>query len=323
MLAVIRQASLIGLGLTASTFATPLDDTRESTCFGGQIEHPQAAKIGRNTIFIAEMRADGTLISAATGFVVHGGSAANENGHRIVTAAHVLDPGDSRPGDVLMVFLSDGMPLGVPRVLAMTSERKTSIADVDLVVNDLAVLEIARFSDADARDRFAALDGLSVRAGGALMIGETSGTAGVIWGYSGAPAVDGDGQVVGVVTGADFRGRTTLRLGAIQGVDAEGRPQSREVTLPNRSLVIVEPLHTLEILRELDFPMLSVNDREETPVVLTGFPFANCASTSASLQTASSPGAAKLLKKWQLSDQAGAGWLPLELSVKKLRLSPE
>ena len=312
--------AVVGIMMQAlSASATPLDT--ESTCFGSQIDHPHAASIARNTVFIARVRPDGTLISQATGFVVRGSAAGGASGPRIVTAAHVIDPNNDEPDDFLMVFLSDGTPLGVPRVVAM-SEQKKLFGDVELVVDDLAVLEIARFSDAAARDHFAGIDGLSVRVGGTLMVGETGNPVGVIWGFSGAPAVDRDGQVVGVLTEADFRGRTTLTLGTIQAAGADGRPQSREVTLPSRSLVVVEPLHTPKILRELKLSEAYRSDRGETPVLLTGFPFASCASTSARLKAADSPDGAKLLKKWQSVGPVDAWLPPFAFSVTKLRLTP-
>ena len=154
------------------------------------------------------------------------------------------------------------------------------------------------------------------------MVGETGGPTGVIWGYSGAPVVDREGQVIGVLTGADFRGRTKLNLGAIQEVDAEGRPQRREVTLPNRSLVVVQPLQAPEILRELPPSTGYEKSRQVTEVVIAGFPFASCAATSAHLFAADSEDGARLLRKWQLLDQVGAWWLPFASRTRKLRLAP-
>jgi hypothetical protein len=307
-------------GVAALAIAKSSAPERASTCFGGNIEHPQAGRIARNTVFIAGVRPDGTLISGATGFVVRRDVAAHEP--RIVTAGHDVKSRSTQPDDLLMVFFSDGVPIGIPRVAAAASEQKISIGDDTLMVNDLAVLEIARFSDVAVHDRFAALDGLAARAGGRLMIGETSGSTGVIWGYSGAAAVDGEGQIVGVVTGADFRGHITQKLGQFQESDADGGQQSREVTLPTRSLAVVEPLHTPEILHALGLSAAEESGREEAAVVVAGFPFASCASTSARLQVADSGGGAKLLKKWQLLDQVGAWWLPPGFGGKKLKLVP-
>jgi hypothetical protein len=310
--AVVRLAAVAQLAFGMAPAAPP-----EATCFGDLLGQPYGARIARNTVFIADVGPDGTVLSAATGFVVRG-----VGGARIVTAAHVVDPADRRPDTIVMVFLSDGVALGVPRVTVATSVQRISIADTDLMVRDVAVLDIVRFSSAAARDRFDHLDGLVVRPGGTLLVGETSGPTGVVWGYSGGPAVDGDGQVVGVLIGADFRGRTTLNMRAIQDADSDGRPQRREVTLPNRSLVVVEPLQAPQIMDELGLSAAAGTDHEETPVVLAGFPFTSCASTTARLQPAASLAGATLLRKWQLIDQTGAWWLLPSLSVRKLRLAP-
>jgi hypothetical protein len=309
--------TVLGLaGAAAFAFGKPVVEERDATCFGSNIEHPYAAQIARNTVFIAKVLADGTLVSAATGFVVRGTAADRP---RIVTAAHVVN--SNAPDKLFMVFLSDGMPVGIPRVIAEPTRQNISIADDDLTINDLAVLDMAQFSGDIARARFTALEGLPARAGSALMVGETNGPTGVIWGYSGAPAVDRDGEIIGVATGADFRGRVTRNLGLIQDSDASGRPHNSDITLPNRSLVLVEPLHTPEILAALDLSETAPKAQSEGPVVLAGFPFASCASTSARLQPAESADGMQLIKKWQLLDQVGAWWLP-SLGSRKLRLTP-
>ena len=61
-------------------------------------------------------------------------------------------------------------------------------------------------------------------------------------------------------------------------------------------------------------------EHSESSVVLAGFPFASCASTSAQLHTADSLAGADLLKKWQQLDRTDSWWLP-SLGGKKLRLA--
>src|SRR5262249_38257421 len=157
-----------------------------------------------------------------------------------------------------------------PRIIVATSQQQISIDDNDLIVNDLAVLTIAQFSDEGARTRFGELDGLPVSSGGALMVGETSGRAGVIWGYSGAPAVDDTGAVIGVAIAADFRGRVNQRLGTIQE-PAPDDQQTGEIALPKRSLVVVEPLRAPEIMRALGLGEHASAEHSESSVVLAGF----------------------------------------------------
>ncbi len=293
-----------------------LAKTAEPSCLGGLVDHAQAARIARNTVFIAEVRAGGTLLSSGTGFVVQG-----TNGLRLVTARHVIDSGVDPAGSAFIVLFSDGVPLGVPVVAAAASPEKMQAAGVELTVNDIAILRIDRFSSPAAEERFAALDGLPVRANGPLMVGETTGAAGVTWGYSGAAGVDAKGRVAGVLIGADFRGRASLILPSIQEADANGQLRGRPVALPSRSLAVVEPIHGQAILKELKLPAIEPGDGGETPVVFAGFPSANCASTSAVLETADSEAGTKLLKLWASMDQEGAWWLPTPFSISKLNFS--
>jgi hypothetical protein len=314
-LIVLTMLGFVGAAAFASS--KPIAD-HPSTCFKNNIDHPYAPRIARNTVFLARLRPDGTLVSAATAFLVHN-SATDEP--RIVTAAHVVADvaADKDASDAtLMLFLSDGTPLGIPRIIVATSQQQISIDDSDLIVNDLAVLTIVQFSDERARRRLSELDGLPVSSGGALMVGETSGRAGVIWGYSGAPAVDETGEVIGVAIGADFRGRVNQSLGTIQE-PAPDDQQTGEIALPKRSLVVVEPLRAPAIMRALGLREHASAERSESSVVLAGFPFASCASTSARLHTADSVAGAILLKKWQQLDRTDSWWLP-SLGGKKIRL---
>ena len=286
------------------------------SCFGSRIDHVDAAKIARNTVFIAGVRADGTLTSSATGFVVRG-----RHGVRIVTAFHVVDPDAGESGSTLMVFFSDGTPLGIPRVVAATASRKSTLSGVELTVDDLAVVEIARFAGPAAVRRLSRLDGLQVVASGPLLVGETDGHTGVAWGYSGSAAVDQEGHVVGVLTSADFRGRVSVNLATIQETKTDGRPINVATSLPDSSLVVVEPLQDPAIIQELQQATVPSERRRTTKVVFAGFPSASCASTSARLQPAASPAGAELLGKWGAMDESDAWWMPPGFSIRTVSLS--
>jgi hypothetical protein len=310
----IVPLTLVALALTSTATRVPprtVNADGNRSCFGSRIDHVYAAKIARNTVFIAGVRTDGTLTSSATGFVVRG-----RRGVRIVTAFHVVDPDADEPSSTLMVFFSDGVPLGVPRILAATAPRKSTVSGVELTVDDVAVVEIARFAGPAALQRLSRLDGLQVAAGGPLMIGETDGRTGVAWGYSGSAAVDQEGHVVGVLTSADFRGRTSVNLATIQEAKPGGRHTEVATTLPDRSLVVVEPLQDPAIIDELH-QVRAPSERQRTiKVVFAGFPSASCASTSAHLQPAASPAGAEPLEKWEAMDGSGAWWIPPGFSIK-------
>jgi hypothetical protein len=309
--------TLVAFALTSTATWVPpktVNANGNRSCFGSRIDHVHAAKIARNTVFIAGVRTDGTLTSSATGFVVRG-----RHGVRIVTAFHVVDPNAGEPSSTLMVFFSDGAPLGVPRIVAATAPRKST--GVELTVDDVAVVEIARFAGPAALQRLSRLDGLQVAASGPLMVGETDGSTGVAWGYSGSAAVDQEGHVVGVLTSADFRGRTSVNLATIQEAKTGGRPTDVATILPDRSLVVVEPLQDPAIVHELQQTKVPSERQRTIKVVFAGFPSASCASTSARLQPAASPAGAELLKKWGAMDESDAWWIPPGFSIKTVSFS--
>jgi hypothetical protein len=240
---------------------------------------------------------------------------------RIVTALHVVDPNAGEPSSALMVFFSDGTPLGVPRVVAASAPRKSTVSSVELTVNDLAVVEIARFAGPAALRRLSRLDGLQVATSGPLMVGETDGRTGVAWGYSGSAAVDQEGHVVGVLTSADFRGRVSVNLATIQEAKIGDRSIDVATTLPDRSLVVVEPLQDPAIIDELRQAGVPSEKRQTINVVFSGFPSASCASTSARLQPAASRAGAELLRKWGAMDVSDAWWIPPRFSIKTVSFS--
>jgi hypothetical protein len=232
-----RQAARVFVLLFALAAATqsslgtpPLEQTRfdRVTCFLDEIHHPQAGKIAPATVFIAAVWPDGTLASEGTGFVVSDSADGGAQGSRIVTAAHVIDDTDTtRNGQRLVVFFSDGMPLGVPRTVLRGATRELSVGGFNLVENDIAVIEIASFNDYPARNRFLGLQGLPLYGGADILVGDTGQSLGVSWGFSGAAAIDPAGRAVGVLTGADFRDRTTLELGSILDFNRSGGAVSR------------------------------------------------------------------------------------------------
>ena len=315
----IVPLTLVAFALTSTvTWVSPktVSAIGNRSCFGSRIDHVDAAKIARNTVFIAGVRTDGTLTSSATGFAVRG-----RHEVRIVTAFHVVDPDAGESSSTLMVFFSDGAPLGVPRVVAATAPRKSTVSSVELTVGDLAVVEIARFAGPAAMRRLSRLDGLQVAASGPLMVGETDGRTGVAWGYSGSAAVDQEGHVVGVLTSADFRGRVSVNLATIQEAKTGGRPIDVATTLPDRSLVVVEPLQDPGIIDELQQARVPSESRRTIKVVFAGFPSASCASTSARLHAATSPAGAELLGKWGAMDESDAWRIPPRFSIRTVSFS--
>ena len=289
------------------------------TCFLNEVHHPQARKIAQATVFIAVVRSDGTLASEGTGFVVSDSRVGGAQGPRVVTAAHVVDGIDAtRNGRRLAVFFSDGIELGLPRIVVRGPRSDLSAGGFDLVTNDIAVLEIASFANDAARRRFLAVDGLPLAGGEDILVGETSQPLGVAWGFSGAAAIDPAGRVVGVLTGADFRDRTTLALASILDAAQSGAPVPRAVTLPRRSLIIVEPLQSPDILQALGRSLEPKRRVPGTTVSLVGFPLASCAATSAIVAPINTPAGTRLLSQWRSIGMEGAWYLQPSLGTAKI-----
>jgi hypothetical protein len=131
-------------------------------------------------------------------------------------------------------------------------------------------------------------------------------------------ALDPRGRVVGVLTSADFRDRTTLQLGWILDADRAGGGVSRPVILPGRSLVVVEPLRDPDILHALGRSPELRESGLRTTVTLAGFPAASCAATSARVEPINSQAGAGLLSHWRLIGMEGVWYLPPQLGTAKL-----
>jgi hypothetical protein len=324
----MRQAApvfvlLIALGTaTQSDAGTPpseRDKPGRVTCFLNEIHHPQSDKIAESTVFIAAVGPDGTLASEGTGFVVSDSADAGAKGSRIVTAAHLIEDTDTaRDGERRAVFFSDGMLLGVPRTVLRGTTRELSVGGFDLVENDIAVIEITSFNNDAARDRFLGLQSLSLYGGDDILVGEADQPLGVSWGFSGAAAIDPVGRVAGVVTGADFRDRTTLELGSIVDASRSGVAVARSVTLPGRSLVVIEPLRDPDILHALGRSPGLRESGLRTTVTIAGFPAASCAATSATVEPINSQAGTRLLSQWRSIGMEGAWYLPPQLGTTKL-----
>ena len=298
----------------------------DRSCFLGGVPQrspAQAATIERATLFIALVRPDGTLVSEGTGFVA-GPRRAGRAAPRIITAGHVVARRPETVGDArLMAFFSDGAPIGLLRVVAEPPKRNTiSLGGYDIIADDVAVVEIAQFVEGRAQTRFAQIQGLPLAASDQIRVGEASDPVGVIWGFSGAAAVDGAGRVIGVLTGTSFRGHVTLPLGSIQESNAAGRPVARPVTLPTRSLIVVEPLRAATVREALGEAPTGAATAQSAQVVLAGFPLASCAAIAVTLESADSSVGAGLLSLWRRSGLVDAWYQPPSVDPTKLKLTP-
>lgn len=213
----------IGLSMATGVHASPLGSgsvdglahevskpVLANSCFAGLIEHPHAARIADNTVHliwvpkkvhVSQIKFD----LGASGVIVAGTD--HGMGNRILTAAHVANPpipSEERAGKDLLVVLSDGTLIGRARPLHVGvykgRDKKFRPAD------DLAVLEVEEFHG-EARLSYFHLPGLKLASGAypALLVGRTEGVVGLDQGGSGGPAVDANGDVVGVASLARHR----------------------------------------------------------------------------------------------------------------------
>lgn len=325
LLAGLGAMLLAASALLAADDAAAVVSQGNHSCFLNGIAHTAPSEgqaIERATIFIALVGSDGSLVSQGTGFVA-AGSAGKTRESRIVTAAHVVEhEKEIADGARLMAFFSDGAVIGSLRLVAAAPKHALAIGDFAILADDVAVVEIAQFVDQRTRGRFARLRGLPIAGDDAIRVGEASDPIGAIWGFSGAAAVDDKGRVVGVLTGASFRGRVTMELGSVQEANAAGVPVTRSVTLPTRSLIVVEPLHAAAIEAALGAAPIIESAPASAAVVLAGFPLASCASTSARLESVATKAGLDLLSRWQRVGPVDAWFLQPPLDQTKLRLTP-
>src|SRR5215469_6047908 len=123
---------------TPPTTPASISDWRDPSCFLGKIAHPQSKAIADATVFIAVVRADGTLLSQGTGFVAAGSAALGVTGHRIVTAAHVAVPREALPDDArFMIFFSDGSPIGTPHIVAAGQTHSVLLGSFTVDADDI------------------------------------------------------------------------------------------------------------------------------------------------------------------------------------------
>jgi hypothetical protein len=113
----------------------------------------------------------------------------------------------------------------------------------------------------------------------------------------------------------------SVNLATIQEAKTGGRPTEVATTLPDRSLVVVEPLQDSAIIHELQQARVPSERQRTIKVMFAGFPSASCASTSARVQPAASPAGAELLGKWGAMDESDAWWIPPGFSVKTVSFS--
>ena len=181
------------------------------------------------------------VISRGTGFIVADSAPTPTAPLRVLTAAHVVGPAMERPDETLVFLMApDGAVLAEARIGATAEPWQADLRD-DAARRDLAVLIPRGFTDPAAEARFRALPGLPLaerQRGDSILLGMVSSPAGLDFGVSGAPVLDAQGRVRGVLT--KFRVNPAARpAGAAPGA------------LPAETAGIADPISAPSVLRAL------------------------------------------------------------------------
>lgn len=229
-------------------------------------------------------------ITTGSGFVMadsDGGE--GPSARRILTARHVVSPG-VHPARVIGVLDSDGTFLGTAEIVTETTRKKAEASDGSVMPgSDMAVLKMKSFNRTPAV--YAAIPGVSLAPyqEGHIMSGLFRTPGGIEHGASGAPALDNQGNVVGVTirAGNDLQGAVEVRRSVgvgrmVRDYEKGGfRQVQGSMSLPYRAMGYVEPVTDQAILDALGpagrgISRMAHADDTETAVTIPSYPMENC-----------------------------------------------
>lgn len=281
-----------------SAFAqSPLTAARSAsvnlTCFAGQIDHPRADQIAAATVYLTWMDpATGKNITDATGVVIADSIVSGDRlkQNRIITAAHVVrDPGPNvGPNSRLAVVDSRGEFLGWASPRAFSSD--PGYTGTNIPKDDVAVLGIDSFNNQLAADTYAAIHGLALapRQSPVSLRGSIDGPTGLGPGASGAAAIDGNGQIIGILSaGSNMGVLLQWKAGDLIKMNATHVPSIRSITMYGKADITVLPLNNPDILNALGSAGSHVtkanNPDFQFKMTIAGYPFGSCASSFGTL----------------------------------------
>jgi len=274
------------IGISYISFDGLSKDTEAgSSCFleADAGAHSLTERAMQSVVMLRVIRSDGRPLLQGTGFVV----ADSDNGEtlKILTAGHVVGHVSLAPDAYRIgVWLSDGSRIGDAEVAAIATPWDPATQN-DLSRPDIAVLRISAFQDARAETRYRHLQGLPLGPQvmpNQMLQAQFTEPARSYFGLSGAPVVDAQGLVRGIMTKSE---RPDLA------------PFGSKI-----SLGWAEPIRSGTVLQQLGAASSATaapHGETGLRVSVAGFPLGNCASLHADATPANRPMQSDLSQQFQ------------------------
>lgn len=223
------------------------------SCFAGQVAETGPETTLSSIVHIIVGGPDGP-IAMGTGFAV-ADSAGPDGLPRILTAAHVVAAALEAPGlTSIQIILPDGRVVGHASVMA-TAVPWNPLNRDDPAIRDLAVLAL-RPANPEMSQSWRQLPGLRLaqhQRGDSLLRARFANPAGPDLGASGAPMMDGDGLVRGVLTKVQSPEPVAVSLRSADiGRAMAGDSSNRLGRLPRQTTALADPVSAAPVLAALN-----------------------------------------------------------------------
>ncbi len=261
-----------------------------SACFANQLrEEPWLPEAAASTVLV--VAANGTGARAmSTGWVVRDSGVEGGLANAILTSLHGVQ--ESMKDGILAIVSSFGRPIGWAEVEVKANPRGGQTDGLGAVIptGDIALLRIRGFAPGGA-EVYRSIRGIEIarEQHPRILRGVFSDPAGIEYGASGSPVLDGEGRAIGVMVrrwdrneGGMWRAKVEVPGGNPLDQRTVGvPPTTTTVKLPDRATAYVEPIFDPDILARLGPPgqglaLRRSGERAPVRVVVPGFPQSTC-----------------------------------------------